>query len=215
MALTKINTIRRLQLQKAAYELACKTGVDAITIEQIARHAGTSKGIVHHYFRNKQHLLEHVIRYGESLDRKPVMERLTTARSPSEQLWTIIENYWLPESFESGRMRFWLSVMEADIHNKRLAELGTRRDSWVLSKLAAALKQLIDSPQIKSTTLTIFYLMEGSSILAVSLRDVTRSAALEAIAEFLRDNVPRFDMTVVTRSAETADRAGFDMSSKK
>jgi TetR/AcrR family transcriptional regulator, transcriptional repressor of bet genes len=197
MTSPRIGAIRRSELQKAAYEVACKYGLDAITVEQIARHGGVSKGIVHHYFRSKQHLLEHAIRYGESLDRKAVMEAMKKARAPSQRLWSIIDNYWPADSFNAGQIRFWLSVMDADLHNKRLAEIGARRDNWICSKLALSLRHLVAPPEIEATALTIFYLMEGSWILAATQRESTRKIALEAVAEYLRDNIPHFDKRVV------------------
>jgi TetR/AcrR family transcriptional repressor of bet genes len=200
MISSRLSAIRRSELQKAAYEVACKYGLDAVTVEQIARHGGVSKGVVHHYFRSKQHLLEHAIRYGESHLQKAVMEGMKKARAPSQRLWSIIDNYWPAGSYNADQIRFWLSVMDADLHNKRLAEIGARRDNWICSKLALALRHLVAPPEIEATALTIFYLMEGSWMVAATQRESTRKIALEAVAEFLRDNIPRFDMSVVKLS---------------
>ena len=56
MRLTPIRDIRRDELIKAAFEIIKRDGLRAATIGNIAEAAGASKGIVHHYFEDKQDL---------------------------------------------------------------------------------------------------------------------------------------------------------------
>ena len=97
---TRISELRRVELRQAAYEVASKYGFHAVTIEQIARHAGVSKGIVHHYFRNKQQLVEHAVRHAHLVYRQEVVDRLKLAKTPSERLWSIVEGTFAPEMFK-------------------------------------------------------------------------------------------------------------------
>src|SRR5688572_17313023 len=99
MKLNSLQRVRRLELQKAAYEVARKQGFHSITVEQIARHAGTSKGIVHHYFKNKKQLIEHAVRYSHLVYRKAIVSRLKKAKTPSERLWSIIDGTFDPDQF--------------------------------------------------------------------------------------------------------------------
>ena len=62
MKLTRISEIRRAELRRAAFEVLQTEGVAGATLEKVAAHAGASKGIVLHYFRNKQELFEHAMR---------------------------------------------------------------------------------------------------------------------------------------------------------
>ena len=62
MRLTKISEIRRRELRRAAFEVLQKEGMAGATLEKVAMHAGASKGIVLHYFANKQELFEHAMR---------------------------------------------------------------------------------------------------------------------------------------------------------
>lgn len=192
MAPAKISSIRRRELQDAALQVASRHGIHAITLEKIARQAGTAKGIVHHYFRSKQDLLETTIRYAESLDRKAVVEGLKAADTPVERLWSVIENYWSPANYTPGLARFWLSVIGADIRDQRLAEIGTRRDSWIYAKLVSALKPLVKQREAKDIARTILYVMEGSWILTIQLKTDTREQALAAVCEILRERIPGF-----------------------
>ena len=52
-----IINLRRNQLIKAAYKVVGQKGYYNFTIRDIAREAGMSTGLVHYYFKNKEHLL--------------------------------------------------------------------------------------------------------------------------------------------------------------
>ena len=67
MPLTPIRNIRRQQLLEAAFEIMKREGLQNATIEKIAKEIGASKGIVHHYFTNKQELIESTLRYAHTL----------------------------------------------------------------------------------------------------------------------------------------------------
>src|SRR5690606_10839420 len=67
MGLTPISDIRRRELKQAAFEVLKTEGVHGATLEKVARRAGASKGIVLHYFLNKQQLFSQTMRYANAL----------------------------------------------------------------------------------------------------------------------------------------------------
>ena len=89
--------LRRAELQKAAYEVVHAVGFNAATVEDVARHVGMSKGIVHHYFDSKHQLLEFATRYAQGILGQAARQRLRRVKSPSERLWAIIEANFAPE----------------------------------------------------------------------------------------------------------------------
>ena len=91
MALTKLSDIRRRELRRAAVEVMRREGAAGTTLEKVAQEAGASKGIVLHYFRNKQELFEEAMREANAGLRKDVVRRLKCARSPIERIWAIVE----------------------------------------------------------------------------------------------------------------------------
>ena len=59
--LEKIKQQKKLQILQAALELFARQGFHATSVDQIARHAGVSKGLIYNYFTSKQDLLVAII----------------------------------------------------------------------------------------------------------------------------------------------------------
>src|SRR5690606_17178934 len=77
--LTRLVDIRRRELRQAAFEVLQREGMAGATLEKVAIQAGASKGIVLHYFRNKQELFEQAMREANANLRDAVAERLRQA----------------------------------------------------------------------------------------------------------------------------------------
>ncbi len=116
--------LRRQELRQAAYEMAGKYGFEALTVAGIAKHAGLTKGNIHHYFESKEDLIEQTVRFAHAEFRKAVLERLRNACSPSERLWSVVDGNFAPEIFLLKFRRLWLSIFQAAKANPRLARLN-------------------------------------------------------------------------------------------
>jgi TetR/AcrR family fatty acid metabolism transcriptional regulator len=53
----QLKTRRETQITRAAYEIIAKNGYENITVQDIADHAGFSKGIVYYYFKSKDDVM--------------------------------------------------------------------------------------------------------------------------------------------------------------
>ena len=101
--------IRRDALVKATIaEVGVKGSLD-VTVARIARRAGVSSGLAHHYFGGKEDLLfaamRHILRlYGAS-----VCKELARARTPRDRLAGIIRASFGPDNFEPEVIAAWLS----------------------------------------------------------------------------------------------------------
>lgn len=67
--------VRREQLLAAAFELFVTRGYDEVGMEDVARAAGASKGLVYHYFPTKKDLYRAAVERGAGL----LLERVDTA----------------------------------------------------------------------------------------------------------------------------------------
>ena len=74
-----MQSIRRRQLIDATLEAINEVGMHDATIAQIARRAGVSTGIISHYFRDKNGLLEATMRDITSQLRDAVLALFTLA----------------------------------------------------------------------------------------------------------------------------------------
>jgi TetR/AcrR family transcriptional regulator, transcriptional repressor of bet genes len=192
-----IRTRRREELRRAAYETAGKHGFQALTVAGIARRAGISKGIVHHYFDSKQDVIEHAVRFAHAEYRKAVVSRLSKARSPSEKLWSIVEGTFAPAIFQPPYRRLWLSIFEAARTNPRLARLCAILDRRSVTNMRVVLRHLVPPSELEAIGLSIMALMDGCYLLAVDEPQITRSVALNLIANHIRIIIPSFDMSAV------------------
>jgi TetR/AcrR family transcriptional repressor of bet genes len=193
MKLNSLQRVRRLELQKAAYEVARKQGFHSITVEQIARHAGTSKGIVHHYFKNKKQLIEHAVRYSHLVYRKAIVSRLKKAKTPSERLWSIIDGTFDPDQFGPEICRLWLTILDELKHDRKLARLVAILDKRSIALTLSAVKELVDAQEVNNKAYTIMGLLDGFWILSATDPEITRETALRDIGAYIVRNIPRFD----------------------
>jgi TetR/AcrR family transcriptional repressor of bet genes len=203
-----IRTRRREELRRAAYETAGKHGFQALTVAGIARRAGISKGIVHHYFDSKQDVIEHAVRFAHAQFRKAVVDQLRSANSPSERLWSIIDGNFAPAIFEARFRRLWLSIFEAARTDSRLARLCAIVDRRTITNVTAALRNLVPPSEVETTAFSIMALMDGCWFLAVDEPQITRSVALNLIASHIRIIIPSFDMSAVKLASPSGASGG-------
>ena len=90
MTIARIRDIRRRELLEAALEIVKREGLQATTLGRIAEQAGASKGIVHHYFKDKNQLIEQTMRYAHSRRREDLVKRLRSARHPGQRLGAVV-----------------------------------------------------------------------------------------------------------------------------
>jgi TetR/AcrR family transcriptional repressor of bet genes len=174
-----------------------KQGYHAMTLEHIARHAGTSKGIVHHYFRSKRELLEYTIRHELSLYGKDALERIKRARTPSERLWGIIDANFAAAIFKPENCRPDITIWDERSQFKRLQKIYNIMNKRTRSNISFALRALVTKEELETIANTISNLIEGCWMLAANRPEMTRATALSIFANYLRQSVPRFDMSVV------------------
>lgn len=201
-----IRARRREELRRAAYETAGKHGFQALTVARIARRAGISKGIVHHYFSGKQDLIEQTVRFAHAEYRKEIVDRLRKAKSPSERLWSIVEGTFAPAIFQPPYRRLWLSIFEAARTDPRLARLCAILDQRSVTNMTVALRHLVPSAEVETVGLSIAALMDGCYLLAVDEPEITRSVALNLIAGHIQITIPNFDMSAVKLDSPSENR---------
>ncbi len=92
--------IRRDALVKATITEIGRAGSLDVTVSQIAKRAGVSSGLAHHYFGSKEQIFVAAMRHILSVYGAQVRAALTLAKGPRERLEAIIR-----ASFEAGNFR--------------------------------------------------------------------------------------------------------------
>ena len=112
-----MQSIRRRQLIDATLEAINEVGMHDATIAQIARRAGVSTGIISHYFRDKNGLLEATMRDITSQLRDAVLNRLHALPqgSAEQRLQAIVGGNFDETQVSSRRL---LSNLVSEFHRE-------------------------------------------------------------------------------------------------
>ncbi|OOG67012.1 choline-binding transcriptional repressor BetI [Sinorhizobium sp. A49] len=192
MRLTKISEIRRRELRRAAFEVLQKEGMAGATLEKVATHAGASKGIVLHYFANKQELFEHAMREANASLKEAVVERLHRARTPIERLDAIIEANFEERFFQPSVCHAWLSLCAEVPREPQLARIQTIIHARMRSNLLSALTHILPASECEDVALAITSLIDGLWLrLGLQSGGLTRDMALAQMRDYLVHRLPK------------------------
>ncbi len=192
MKLTKISEIRRKELRQAAFEVLQQEGMAGATLEKVATHAGASKGIVLHYFRNKQDLFEQAMREANASLRDAVNARLNRARTPHERLEAIIEGNFEERFFRPSICHAWLSLCAEVPREPQLARIQKVIHARMRSNLMSALVHLLPRNECNAVALAITALIDGLWLrLGLQSEGLTREMALAQMKDYLTHRIPR------------------------
>ena len=135
--------IRKAQLIEATFECIYRYGFAGTTIERVARQAGVSKGIISHYFGDKDGLLEATMR---GLVRQLDVNARTRNRhstDPKEHIIAIIGSNFAEQQVTPEAITVWLAFWAQALHVPSLTRLQRVNLSRLRSNLRYWLKQLL------------------------------------------------------------------------
>ena len=101
--------IRRAALIDAAIAEIGAAGSLDVTVSRIAKRAGVSSGLAHHYFGGKDDILLAAMRHVLSVYGAEVLMRLKAARTPEDRVVAIVEVSFAPSNFRSDTVSAWLN----------------------------------------------------------------------------------------------------------
>lgn len=161
MARLSIEQIRRKELSEAAYEALQVWGLPGTTLVRVAAKAGVSKGIVLHYFRNKDELIEAAMRRANAALREEVVRRLALSRTPRERLDAVIEGNFDPQFFMPQITHAWLSFCGEVPRNPQFARLQRAIHARMHSNLMSALVGLLPRARAEEAARSISIMIDG------------------------------------------------------
>ena len=115
--------IRRKQLVDAAIGAIHEHGFGNATVARIARRAGLSPGIVHHYFADKEELLFETMRSLLSELRRDAVARQRTASTPKARVNAIIDASFGEGQFNEEVFSAWLALYGNARHSSYLQRI--------------------------------------------------------------------------------------------
>jgi TetR/AcrR family transcriptional repressor of bet genes len=197
MPVTRIRDLRRQELLAAAFAVMKRNGLPATTIDKIAQEAGYSKGVVLHYFENKDALIYEAVRQVYDQHRKEIAERLHAAKTPSERIWAIVSAHLDPMHLNRDNCNVWISVISETFTNSDFSRLQRNVHKRERSALLHALRQISSEEDARNSADGLMALMQAFTLWTGYIAGYGSTQALPAAQSFLRTNVPGFDSTVL------------------
>jgi TetR/AcrR family transcriptional repressor of bet genes len=134
--------IRRSALVEATiHEIGLRGTLD-VTVSQIARRAGMSSALAHHYFGSKEQIFVAAMRHILTLYGAEVRGALVMAKTPRDRVEAIIRASFAPAQFRSEMVSAWLNFYvqaQKSEDARRLLHIYQRR---LRSNLHHAIRQI-------------------------------------------------------------------------
>ena len=153
--------VRRRALIDAAIEAIHHSGMAQVTMGDIARRAGVSAGLAHHYFGGKSQLLLATMRHLLAELGDEIQSGIARATGPEERLSAIIRGNFAPCQFRPAVISAWLAfyvLAQTDPEARRLLRVYTRR---LESNLVHVLRQLTSRERAEEIAETAAALIDG------------------------------------------------------
>lgn len=175
--------IRKAALINATIFEIGRAGSLDVTVAQIARRAGMSPALAHHYFGSKDQLFMAAMRYILRVYGKSVTERLP-GHGKRGRLDAIVRASFAPQNFQRETVSAWINFYALALINPEAARLLRVYHRRLRSNLMLALRPLTDDPAHVAETLGA--LIDGVYLRAVlTRRDVDAAAAEKLVFTYL------------------------------
>ncbi len=109
MARNAVEPIRREAIVKATIQEVARAGSLEVTVAQIARRAGVSSALAHHYFGSKEAIFVAAMRHVLTVFGAEVRGALATADTPRERVEAVVRASFSAASFRRESIAAWLN----------------------------------------------------------------------------------------------------------
>ncbi|MEM9970687.1 MAG: transcriptional regulator BetI [Pseudomonadota bacterium] len=135
--------VRRRAVVEAAIGEVAEAGSLDVTVSQIARRAGMSSALVHHYFGSKDQVFLAAMRHVLSVYGRDVRAGLAQAVTPHQRAEAIVRASFEGENFQPDTVAAWLNFYTAAQTSQPAARLLAIYQRRIVSNLAHALRPTI------------------------------------------------------------------------
>lgn len=135
--------VRRAALIDAAIAEIGEAGSLDVTVGRIARRAGVSSGLAHHYFGGKDDILLAAMRHVLKIYSAEVRAGLAAARTPQERLDALIRASFAPSNFAPDTVAAWVNFYLLALSSPEAARLLRVYHGRLRSNLLHDLRPLV------------------------------------------------------------------------
>ena len=178
--------IRRKALIDAAIAAIGDRGALDVTVSDIAGRAGVSSALAHHYFGNKERLLEATMRSLLTELGQDVRAGLKAARTPRERVAAVIDANFSEKQFAPATVAAWLAFFVEAERTPAIRHLLIIYRSRLNSNLMHGLRQLAERDRAARIAEGIGALIDGLYLRrAAAPSEGGRTSALALIHDYL------------------------------
>ena len=181
--------IRKAALINAAIATVGRKGSLDVTVAQIAREAGMSTALAHHYFGSKERIFLAAMRHILTQYGMAAREALRGANTPRERLSAIIHTSFGGTNFERETAAAWLNFYALALIDPEAARLLRVYHGRLRANLLQCLRPLIGA-DAAPTALTLGALIDGFYLRAVLSREIDGPTAEGLILDYLHKVLP-------------------------
>ncbi|MDQ0315407.1 transcriptional regulator BetI [Amorphus orientalis] len=161
-----MEAVRKEALVKAAIAEVGATGSTAVTVAGIARRAGVSPALAHHYFGSKDAIFLAAMRSILDDFGRLVRDRYDVSEHPRDRLHAIIDACFEPSQFDPAIVSAWLAFYVLAHRSAEAARLLTVYQRRLDSNLVFALEELVPKPDARRLASGIAAMIDGYYIRA-------------------------------------------------
>lgn len=115
--------VRKQALIQACIAEIGHAGTLDVTVSQIAKRAGMSSALAHHYFGSKEQIFLATMRHVMKLWGETVRAKLQTAETPVERILAITDSSFESHQFEREVVAAWLNFYIRSLHSPEARRL--------------------------------------------------------------------------------------------
>ena len=138
--------IRRAALVKATIAEIGAAGSLDVSVSQIAKRAGMSTALAHHYFGGKNQIFEAAMRHILRDYSTEVRDALASATDPAERARAIVRTNFAQSCFDTATVSAWMAFYVQAQTNPQALRLLRTYQRRLRSNLTHALRSLCDDP---------------------------------------------------------------------
>ncbi|MFV0490387.1 MAG: choline-responsive transcriptional repressor BetI [Pseudorhodobacter sp.] len=188
MPKTGMEPIRRDALMRATIHEIGAQGTLDVTVAQIARRAGMSSALAHHYFGSKEQIFAAAMRHVLTLFGAEVRGALRMTDGPRERIEAIIRASFAPGQFRADTIAAWLNFYVQALKSDEARRLLTVYQRRLRSNLLHAFRQIAPD-RAQDLTRGMAAMIDGLYIRqALRIEPLSNTEAVDLLVGYLDSN---------------------------
>lgn len=155
--------VRRAQLIEATLHVIDRVGLAHATMAEIAKEAGTSTGIVSHYFGDKMGLIQATMRWllRDLFDTMRASRAALRGSPPETRLRAMIDANFDTRQISSAARKTWLSFWSSSMHEPALRRLQRINRRRLQSNLCCVFNEALPIGQARNAAMGLLAMIDG------------------------------------------------------